>query len=287
MAADELSTMYDEKTENQMNTSLTRARNSSLSILALALVHPSCTGTEADNPFTDPTTTSLCKGADDYKPLANLREPLTVDPSWSAGPSRAELPAPESTLLPLGDIPIWLECLEWDLAHGVFDYQVANFRGGCEVSWSGGGRVTDQGDVLLELHNNNCAVAACGNCLYDVRSGGQLEMPQVTRDVTFELIRKNCDGEVTVESEWILPTSEQTHGLHCRKADAWGAEAGGEGDAFAALYAPCGDAFGETRSCPDGLSCVAESCVPSCSADEDCPLSGALTCQDNYCQLAE
>jgi len=262
-------------------------------ILALTLIQPSCTGTEADNPFTDPATTSLCKGEDNYVPLANKRELQGLTQDSLEGVFRAEpAPPPPSNLSSLSEVPVWLECIEWDLSEGIFDYQVANFRGGCAVDWSGGGEVTSDGNVSVELQNKSCAVAGCGNCLYDLRSNGQLEVPEPNDTMTFDLIRTDCKGEVTVEGSWTLPIAETPHGILCRDSDRWGAESAA-GNATRGveveLYAPCddgSDADLEGRTCADGLNCITGKCVPSCAVDEDCPLSGAFTCQDGSCQLS-
>lgn len=277
-----------------MNQLSIRTSLACLGLFALALIQPSCTGTEADNPFTDPATTSLCKGEDDYLPLANQREALALDQDTLKGPLPADpIPPRESHLSSLSEIPVWLECIEWDLREGVFDYQVSNFRGGCAVDWKGGGEVTSDGNVAVKLQNKSCSVAACGNCLYDLRSNGQLEMSEAKDAVTFELIRTNCGGEVTVESSWNLPIGPMPHGILCSDADRSGAESGAGKAAPGVeveLYAPCedgSDADLPGRTCAENLNCIAGRCVPSCSIDDDCPLAGALTCQDGHCQLSE
>jgi hypothetical protein len=281
-----------QKREN-MTTPFMHHLRSSLTILPLALIHPSCTGTEADNPFTDPTMTSLCKGDEEYVPLGARWKASSLGTDWSAPALSAQASPGESLLSPLSEIPVWLECVEWELREGVLDYQIANFRGGCEVTWEGGGRVTSDGDVVVELANNSCSVALCGNCLYDLRSGGQLEMPDANESVHFELVRKDCEGDVTVTSKWQLPVGESPHGMLCRPADRWGAESSvgnASSNVDVDLYAPCGeDSMDELaeRSCAEGLTCVSGNCVPACMSDEECPLSGALTCQEGHCLLSE
>src|SRR5690606_26293981 len=107
------------------------------------------------------------------------------------------------------------------------------------------------------------------------------------------LIRKDCDGEVTLESSWSLPVGEKPQGLLCREADRWGAESSAGNAATGVnveLYAPCDDGSEEElaeKSCADNLSCIAGRCVPACSIFDDCPLRGALSCQEGYCQLSE
>ncbi len=286
--------MKNRETRNTIRTSLPYA-----GIFALALIQPSCTGTEADNPFTDPATTTLCKGDEGYVPLTSQREPLALDQDLFGSPVPA-LPAPpsgpephRSQLSSLSEIPVWLECLEWDYREGIFDYQLANFRGGCAVEWTGGGEITNDGGILVELQNESCAVAGCGSCLYDLRSNGQLETDALKERMTFDLIRRDCEGEATLESSWSLPIAEEPRGLLCREADRWGAEKSAnntESDVKIELYAPCDagtDEGFEPRTCADNFTCIAGHCVPSCESDDDCPLSGALTCQDGYCQLPQ
>lgn len=260
-------------------------------LLTSTLLHPACTGTEADNPVMDPVDTTLCKGSEEFEPLASGRENLDVDDFSGRRPISAQVNQKSQRLLPLEDIPVWLECLEWSFFEGTLDYQVANFHGGCEIDWTGGANVISEGHVSVELENESCAVAACGSCLYDLRSSGNLELASDTASLVFDLVRLDCDGDVTSESTWTLPLSTQPLGLLCQKADLWGAEKVASNVSNRApmdLYSPCGtDAPEPSMACADGLTCIAGNCVPPCTENTDCPLSGALECRDGYCQLPE
>lgn len=262
-------------------------------LLTSALLHPACTGTEADNPVMDPVDTTICKGDEEFVPLASGPAPLDVGGSSNRRPIPAQVGQKPQRLSALEEIPVWLECIEWNFSEGTLDYQIANFRGGCAIDWTGGAKLLSAGHVSVELRNESCAVAACGNCLYDLRSNGNLELDSDTESVVFDLVRSDCDGDVTSESTWTLPVATQPQGLLCRKADLWGAEdaaSNPDSGATVDLYAPCGpDApdFSATETCADSLTCVVGSCVPTCTESTECPLSGALECRDDYCQLPE
>src|SRR5690606_15240904 len=210
---------YEGAPRNRIGTSLPSSLGGAI-LFASALLHPACTGTEADNPIADPVDTTACKGSDDYVPLAWNPGGLEASGDWVEVPP-ARVGEETQSLSSLGEIPIWLECLEWSFVDGTLDYQIANFRGGCAIDWTGGANTTSTGNVTVQLQNERCAVAACGNCLYDLRSSGELdlELSDGVEEIHFELIRTNCDGDITSESSWTLPLAAQPAGLICGKAD--------------------------------------------------------------------
>lgn len=240
-----------------------------------------------------PVDTTVCKGDEEFVPLAWGREPLEAGGPSHRRPVRTQVGQKSQGLSPLEEIPVWLECIEWDFSAGILDYQIANFRGGCVIDWTGGANVISAGHVSVELKNESCAVAGCGNCLYDLRSSGNLELADDTASVALDLVRLDCEGDITTESTWTLPLAAEPQGLLCQKADLWGAQSAASNPSSGApvdLYAPCGPDAPDPatmETCADGLTCVAGSCVPTCTEEIDCPLSGALECRDGYCQLPE
>jgi hypothetical protein len=251
-----------------------------------------CVGTEADNPFAEPADVTKCKSELDFVPLA------PHIPLGELGARRlADLSQP---LTSSSEVPVWLQCVDWSLGtDGNLALQVLNFDGGCAIEWKGASRITAEGAVLLELENANpgCAVAGCGNCIYDVRVEVQLDEELRETNVPFKLAILPCDGSNGRDSSWLLPLSEQASGTRCVPSDGWaavGAKANGAGRSDE-LFTPCTtDAAPDPDAlptpvldCGEGLACVSERCVPACSADGDCPLQGALTCQGGFCQLRQ
>lgn len=254
-----------------------------------------CMGTEADNPFTEePVDITSCKAKDGYvgfaPKVASLRE--ASNSGRFANLSQA-LTSPS-------EIPVWLECVDWSLeVDGKLALQVLNFRGGCSVEWEGGSHIKEDGAVVIELNNADpsCAVAGCGSCIYDVR--GEVSLDEATRrgEIPFTLSRLPCNGSNGLDSEWTLPLGEQPSGTRCVLSDSEGAASAQSRGAGRSdeLFTPCTtDAALDPvpfpvpiLDCGDGLSCVNERCVPACTADSDCPLQGALTCQDGFCQLPQ
>lgn len=263
-------------------------------LVATGMCGAQCIGTEADNPFAEqPAEVTPCKGKDDY---VAFRHAL-----WSAhGPgSRVSEQFAQlgQALTATSEVPVWLECVDWTLdGEGVLSLQVFNFRGGCGVSWEGTAWVSEEEALRLELQNANpgCAIAGCGNCTYDARTTFELADGAV-HDMPFTLARLPCDGSNGRDSAWMLPLSTEPAGTRCTLADTWGAakaqsNGGGRSDN---LYASCTldevpdpDAYPEPLTeCGEGLTCVDDRCLLACGGDADCPLSGALRCQDGYCRL--
>jgi hypothetical protein len=272
-----------------------RTRCSALSpLIVLSLFGAvQCVGTEADNPFAEPVDITSCKAKDGYVGFAaKVASPGALGRTRFANLSQA-LTSPS-------EIPVWLECVDWSLeADGKLALQVLNFRGGCSVEWEGGSRITEDGAVMIELNNADpsCAVAGCGNCIYDVRGDVSLDEAMRRGEIPFTLSRLPCNGSNGLNSEWTLPLGEQPSGTRCMLSDsegAAGAQSKGAGRSDE-LFTPCTtDAALDPvpfpvpiLDCGEGLSCVNERCLPACTADSDCPLQGALPCQEGFCQLPE
>jgi hypothetical protein len=116
-------------------------------------------------------------------------------------------------------------------------------------------------------------------------------------EIPFTLSRLPCNGSNGRDSQWTLPIGQRPSGTSCVLSDPWGAasaqgKGAGRNDE---LFTPCSNAaepdpnlFPEPIvDCGEGLSCVNERCLPACTADSDCPLQGALPCQEGFCQLPE
>jgi hypothetical protein len=265
----------------------------SLATILIGVLTLGCGGTEADNPFAEPTEVTPCKSHEEYVAFdARREEPLASN----AHAQRFENLGAALTVL--DEVPIWLECVDWELNRdGLLSIQVLNFRGGCGVTWEGGTQVNQDG-LTVELQNANpgCAIAGCGNCLYDVRTQIALSQEQQGSTLHLKLARLPCDGENGLDSDWVLPLAFRPVGTSCVLADPWGAAAAaskgvGRTDA---LFRGCTDGSADIgpeaypsplTDCGEGLSCVEQRCVPACENDADCPLGGALTCRDGFCQL--
>lgn len=257
------------------------------------LMYSGCVGTETGNPFTTSVITSRCKSADDY-------EGLLMPQVLSAGADQDADISQDGVSLELGEIeriPVWLSCVEWASKDDSLLFQVANFAGGCEIDWQSE-VVWAQSDgqppgLYVNLQNNNCSVAACGNCSYDLRTPEPIEFEPLG-DLEVQLIRRDCEGQAGQVTVFSLPLSKKAVGLSCEFADTWAASAAADsGTALnTELYAPCNDALespsdiGIVTQCADGLSCVDGRCVSSCQQDTDCLLKEAEICVSGTCRLA-
>jgi hypothetical protein len=254
-----------------------------------------CAGTEADNPVLEqPAEATQCKGEEEYTALR--RDVATVG-GQQAPSSGSRFAQHGLALSTSSEIPVWLECVDWTLGEsGELTVQVFNFGGACGVSWEGHGLVDENGTLRLELENANpgCAYAGCGNCTYDARTTFLLDDPTAI-DIPFTLARLPCEPLDGQDSEWQLPLAEQSSGTRCVLAEPDGAAKASSNDAGRsdALFAACTlvalDVVPFPRpltDCGDSLECVEQRCVPACDDDSDCPLQGALSCQEGFCQLA-
>lgn len=251
-----------------------------------------CAGTEADNPFAQPVDVTPCKSHEAYEGLPNTK-------SASGGLATKGTSSPSTfELSDLATVPVWLECVEWSVVGGELQLQLVNFRGGCEIQWQGEAGLDDDGDVVVELRNESCSVAGCGNCLYDSRASVELSEQRSSEPLSLELVRRDCEGDASSTSEWTLALDQRSRGMACRTSDPWGSGAAfhdAPAEIERELYRPCGDAdTGDTflddarvATCAGELTCEQERCVPTCSEDADCPLLGGLTCRDGVCQLPQ
>jgi len=260
------------------------ARRWALPILLGPAVLVRCSGTEADNPVTDVVVTA-CKSQPEYDPEQVGDFLRQVNASQTASSRAGEVfkrIAPPSTAIrpPLtatSEIPIGLSCLEWQRSENALQVQLVNFQSGCGAEWEG--QATRAGErVTLTLENRICAVAACGNCLYDTAS--VIDVPPSQGDVTVELsLDPFCDGNPRLR-EWQLPLSQTPRGISCEFAAPQGL-----GSVRGAAFLWCAE---EGDACDAGLTCVPGAepfprCLPACSVDADCPLAGGTRCEAGHC----
>lgn len=251
-----------------------------LPCIALPALLVRCSGTEADNPVAELVVTA-CKTKEGYQP--NQVDDFLNGAQASAGGSGVPkgTDAPDALRQPLtstADFPMGLFCIEWQVSGNELAVQLVNFTSGCGVEWEGKPRLS--GDrVTLELENAICLVASCGNCLYDTAS--VLELAAIT-DVTLALsLDSTCDGDPVIR-EWHLPLSDEPRGMICEFSSSL--EQGGLGGPFTRCIPP-------EDSCDAGLTCLDEGefnahCVPACTVDADCSLSGGTRCSDGLCRPA-
>lgn len=250
-----------------------------LPILSLPALLVRCSGTEADNPVADLVVTA-CKTEEEYDP-GQVDDFFNGAQASAPGILKGTDPpgALRQALTSTADFPMGLFCVEWQVSDNQLEVQFVNFDSGCGVEWEGKTRL--EGDrVTFELENAICAVAACGNCLYDTAS--VIELAAIT-DVTLALsLDSTCDGDPEIR-EWRLPLSDQPRGMSCEFA-----RAPGLGSLSGPPFMRCG---APEDPCDPGLSCLDEGefnahCLPACTIDADCPLTGGTRCTDGLCRPA-
>lgn len=265
--------------------SLVRVRRPCIIYCLLALSVPCCSaGTEGDNPFVGPVDASPCKGEAEYATYL-ARAALPAD-----GNLGRDYAALGEALVARDEMPIGLECLEWEYARERLRLAVSNFAGGCSIDWEGEVTVPTPGEVVIALRNPSCDVARCGSCLYDTSAEVALPLEAWAAAgsdearVTLEL--HDCKGELGQRFERDIALD--AGGISCRPGEAWSwvyadvSESTVFSEAQRNLYAPCGETEGAVE-CTEERTCNSGYCVPACSSDAECPLDGALTCQEGAC----
>lgn len=242
-----------------------------------------CNGTEADNPVADAVVTA-CKAKQDYDPgqledfFDQMNETQTAAELSSLQKSTDSSAQAPRALTRVEDMPMGLSCIEWQLTSNRLDVQVVNVRSGCGAEFVG--QTTRDGDrVTLLLENTVCAIAGCGNCLYDTATS--IELPSVS-DVSLAVsLDEQCNGELDGE-EWSLPLTEQPRGMICGYAR--GLDLGSKNGR---PFTDCPDPV----VCDAGFSCIdvttgdytSPKCLPSCTSDEDCPFAAGTHCDAGHC----
>src|SRR5262245_10415865 len=142
----------------------------------LALVGPSCSGTETDNPVVEFEASDCKKGVSQNALIIR-----------SAG-----RPADGLELQRVSDAGLY--CFAWAaLQSGLLRIDVINMPGSCGVEWAPGPTEHDAGGLVLSVQNNHCAVAGCGNCAYDLSfrvAGIAFNDP-----LPLELRQLDCEGK--------------------------------------------------------------------------------------------
>lgn len=239
-------------------------------LLAYAALSCTDTGTETDNPVIG-FDASECKSD---------RSATALTLSGSARVAAA--PA-----FGAGDEYTGLNCFAWEPrgADGL-RVQVFNMIGGCHVVWERGPARWNGETLELTVRPDNCAVAGCGSCAYDL----VFELDGVDRSapLPLALYQDYCTGErEEPRARLTLPLDERPQGMLCR-AGAWpfSRECGG-------AHGPiCSDGEGGPNAgpCAEGLvrdqSSEPEVCLTPCTSDSDCPLE-VESCQAGMCQLRE
>jgi hypothetical protein len=239
----------------------------------LVFCGPSCTGTETDNPVAD-FDRSACKSGGSALRLPGVmatRAALTVDSADYEG----------------------LYCFAWKASDdGRMRLDVFNMVGGCHIDWELADARYDAKGLRLRVQNDECAVAGCGSCAYDL----SFDLTGIDRDapLPMSLSQLNCDDELTRDATTlILPIDERGEGVICRE---------GGGNRFViecgvAHSTPCaeqgpGRCADEGATCGDGLVCDPRTdasqdlCLTGCESDDDCPLP-VEACVAGACRLRE
>ena len=265
-------------------SSLVLKRKSALVGCILVTLGGGCLGTETGNGASNAQITA-CKSSDEFRPL-----PGYVVPGGGAELVDA-LEQREQHQTSSEPASVWLECVSWQTTDSSLSVLVSNLSGGCSVEYKGELKHRDQHELVLELKNPKCAVAACGSCSYDAQASRDMDADELSRPLYFKVQELDCHRKKGRSSSWILPLDERSHGTLCRPADEWAAQkaAGKAPENERNLYAPCGDPSDpvSTMSCADSLDCVEGHCVPPCQEASDCPLDGAFACAAGACQLQE
>lgn len=263
--------------------------------IVLCLTVPSCSnsdGTEGDNPFAGTVDASPCKGEEAYADyLARPRLPLSASNHAASSPYTSV----DQALVANGEMPIGLECLQWQSEGEQLQLAVSNFTGGCGIDWNGEVALKTPGEVVIRLQNPSCNIARCGNCSYDTNveitaSPDDVFVDDEPLHVTLELL--DCNGERSASLDWDVANSASRDGIVCRPIDSWGWIYGkvSGSDVFSEaqlnLYAVCDNPDeSESVACTEDRACVGGYCVPNCESNADCPLDGAFTCQAGACLL--
>lgn len=261
--------------------------------LALGMVASSCYGgTEGDNPFVGSAHPSPCKNKEEftsYEPMF-ARPALTLRELEGSGGDFASIGS--SLVVARDEMPVNIECLEWQYTDGQLSLMVSNFNGPCGAQWTSSTSVDSPGKLTIAL--TTCVVAACGSCIYDTSAQVSAPLTQLL-DVEGETLevalrQGDCEGRISSDEVWQVPLSEQTAGIICQPAKP---SFGGPptSDYFSEtqrnLYASCDPSYVHAVECTEGRSCVEGYCMAPCTQDTDCPLTDVFVCSDGSCRLTQ
>ena len=143
----------------------------------IVLCAPSCIGTETDNPVAgfEPTACKSEGGSALRLPgVMRTSEALTLDSRDYDG----------------------LYCFAWEArASGRMHISVFNMIAGCHIDWELGPSRIDANGLRLRVRNDECAVAGCGSCAYDLSF--DVEGVDATAPLPLSLTQLDCDDEPT------------------------------------------------------------------------------------------
>jgi hypothetical protein len=195
-----------------------------------------------------------------------------------------------SALVARDEMPVNLECLEWNYADEQLSLMVSNFNGPCGADWSGSTALDSIGKLTVTL--TTCVTAGCGSCVYDTSAEISAPLTQLldARGETLEmtLSQRDCEGHVSRDNVWLMPLSEQATGIICQPAlPPFGGPP--TSDFFSEtqrnLYAHCDPSHAYAVECTEDRTCIEGFCMTPCTDDADCPLTGAFTCSEGACRL--
>lgn len=245
-------------------------------------------GTDGARVSSGTATPSPCKHEEAY---ANYAATITRSASALAQSIRGGHATLESALIGEREVPVTLECLEWEFQAEQLSIRISNFAGPCGAEWVGATFLKAPGAVSIEL--DTCTAARCGSCTYDTAAELTAPLAEIVAptdsEVAITLALGDCDGIATSEREWQVPLSSQPTGISCKPAVP-GLNGFPDSDYFSEtqrnLYAVCDAARAPVAvECTEARSCVDGFCLEPCTEDRDCPLDGALVCRDGACKL--
>ncbi len=185
-----------------------------------------------------------------------------------------------------------LTCLVWSRpTEDTLHVDITNYATGCFVDkgWSPRARRTGDGALELVLKDDECAVAACGSCLYDLSF--QIEIDNEA-DLPVRVFQEGCEDQ-TPSPTAVLPLSSQMSGAICAYLQSgalqWHASTKGT---IGQRNMPCsheGDGGVTSTSCVNGLACTEleaghQLCLASCQTDANC--DSLTRCEAGVCKLS-
>jgi hypothetical protein len=259
-----------------------------LGSLTFGLVLPTCMGgTEGDNPYTGPVNPSPCKGHGEYDSyLAAFKR---TQPTWAGAP-RGAYATLENDLVTNREVPLNLQCLEWEYSGELLAVKISNFNGPCGAEWAGTIVLEEPGKLTITLET--CLVARCGSCTYDTTAELSAPLSRVldsageTLEVTLAL--SDCEGRWTSVETWTVPLPKQSEGISCGLATPpFSGQPTSElfSETQRNLYANCEPAHAFAVECTEGRTCIDGHCMAQCEVEADCPLDEVFICSDGVCRL--
>lgn len=260
----------------------------SLVLPPVALAIFGCSGTETQNPANNPNPQATFSNSGCKK--ETLAHALRT--------AQAEAVVGDAGVLDYGDEVAGLKCVAWQVTgQDQLKLSLINFDDACGAKWQGSTHVDAAGALTLSVSNPNCNIAKCGTCIYD----WTFEVPGVSTkaDLSLSMRVDTCPGQQDVKTANVqLPLSTQQNGIVCNYASfnglGWQAMAL---HTCGQLGMPCQNTSmcqsnppATELGCESGLSCIDNGtasqmiCAKPCTVDADCGISGAQSCQANFCR---